>query len=527
MLHVLLILTMGAVLLSERGLVLSPGLDDGWMLALGFGPAVLGWLWLEWVCRGAARRMDAGGGEGAAGAGRAMRAVVRAERMVELHRGLVVGWHWVMVFGLGWVEWWRERIGDVVLADEALAVSPVLAAIFLGWAARFRIERRMHDAMVVRWLDEGRTVHPALSLGEYLLLNARNQLAIVLAPVMMLLVWGEVVSAALVRWAKYGAGAGGTRGGWVGDVGRWLAADDHLAAMQGLGQLAGIAVVVVVTPLVLRRVWDTAPMPSGQMSEKLLEMCRLAGIRVRRLLVWRTRNSLVNGAVLGVTARSRYILLTDALLETLPWQQVEAVMAHEIAHVAKRHVAWLLGAMIASCGLVAIAGDLALRGAASAAEAMGAASWAVAGGRGLGEMGLSVAALVVGLACFGWVSRRFEWQADAFAAATLSRRLNTPEEGARSGEAGGVAALGGVVTEAGAWTMAAALESVAAHNHIRRERFSWRHGSISTRVDRLRGLVGVPLAGMPIDVVAGRIKLATAIGLLLVGAAVVWDIVGA
>src|SRR5690606_31987071 len=65
-------------------------------------------------------------------------------------------------------------------------------------------------------------------------------------------------------------------------------------------------------------------------------------VRFREVLLWRTFGGMVNAAVMGMLAPLRYILLSDALLEHLPAEQVEAVMAHEVAHIRKRHLVWLL-----------------------------------------------------------------------------------------------------------------------------------------------------------------------------------------
>ena len=57
---------------------------------------------------------------------------------------------------------------------------------------------------------------------------------------------------------------------------------------------------------------------------------------------------MINGAVMGAITPVRYILLTDALLETLPRERVEAVMAHELAHVRRHHIFWLVMAAAGS-----------------------------------------------------------------------------------------------------------------------------------------------------------------------------------
>jgi STE24 endopeptidase len=237
----------------------------------------------------------------------------------------------------------------------------------------------------------------------------------------------------------------------------------------------------------------------GAMRDRLIQMCRSQGVSVRDLLVWRTHGSMSNGAVVGVLGPLRYILLTDALLDSLSEREVEAVMAHEIAHVRHRHMIWLALAMLASVGVFASV-------AATVAEVAGLGS-ARGGDVTLWEWLIAGAAFAAGLTAFGFVSRRFEWQSDAFAVQHLSgaRRRREPGE---------AAAPIAVVAPAAIVAMVGALESVARLNHIPVRKFSWRHGSIASRIERLRGLGGRRTDELPIDRAVRVIK---AVTLVVVG----------
>lgn len=163
-------------------------------------------------------------------------------------------------------------------------------------------------------------------------------------------------------------------------------------------------------------------------------------------------------------------------------------MAHEVAHVRHRHVPWLAVSLVACVGVPAALIDVGARAVADQPGAAGAnasLSWAAS------QLALMAAALATGLTLFGWISRRFEWQADAFAARHLS-----PESR---------------VTPAAAESMSAALGAVARLNHIPPEQFSWRHGSIRRRRRNLADLVGLPVASLTIDRLAARIKVAVAV----------------
>ncbi len=115
-------------------------------------------------------------------------------------------------------------------------------------------------------------------------------------------------------------------------------------------------------------------------------------------------------------------------------------------------------------------------------------------------VGLMPVTIIVAFGGFGWISRRFEWQADAFAAKQLSR----DEPGAAA------------VTQEAVEAMCGALGTVAALNHMNPGAKSFRHGSISLRQQRLRRLVGVPLDRLPIDRTARWMKGAIVVGLAIV-----------
>jgi len=220
---------------------------------------------------------------------------------------------------------------------------------------------------------------------------------------------------------------------------------------------------------------------------------------------------IVNAAVMGFLPFFRRILLTDALLEALPRRELEAVLAHEVAHVRAHHMAWLVLALLALLAGAA----LGLFAAGTLLEAAGAP---------IGESAAAVALLLLlasVLAIFGWVSRRFELQADAFAAAHLARGSVSATISASSQEDEPDRPRITRIDEAAIETVCSALEHVAEASGTDPARSSWRHGSIRWRQLRLRRLRGAPLEGLPIDQAVRRLRVAIASVLLLCGGAMI------
>ncbi len=130
---------------------------------------------------------------------------------------------------------------------------------------------------------------------------------------------------------------------------------------------------------------------AGPLRDRLFALAAQAGVRLRQLyVVPMARGRMAN----AFAVRGNVVVLTDYLLEHLSRREVDAVMAHEITHLQRRHplllLLTLMGVWVGIAELVMLLGG-----------------WALGGGLGL----------VVSIALFGLVSRRFERQADAGAVA--------------------------------------------------------------------------------------------------------------
>ncbi len=198
-----------------------------------------------------------------------------------------------------------------------------------------------------------------------------------------------------------------------------------------------LAVAAASVPALLKRTWDTVPMPAGPRRLLLEEVARRARFACRDLLEWRTGNQEPNAIVVGLTSRLRYVVFSDALLLSLGPRQLAAVFAHEIGHVQRRHFALIVGWTLA-CFFGAHA--VTLFGAPDDAAALPFVA----------AVGLAWYLLV------GWLGRRSELDADLFAVEL-------------TGDTAG---------------LTDALERVTGA-HARHAR-SWRHPSVAERVLFLR-----------------------------------------
>ena len=117
-----------------------------------------------------------------------------------------------------------------------------------------------------------------------------------------------------------------------------------------------VLVLGVLAPVLLEPLWNRfEPLPEGPLAARLHEVAGRAGMPVADILVadasrrTRTQNAYVSG--LG---RTRRLVLWDTLLEA-PHDEIAVVLAHELGHRARRHVALLTGAGMAGAALFVVA----------------------------------------------------------------------------------------------------------------------------------------------------------------------------
>ncbi len=161
-------------------------------------------------------------------------------------------------------------------------------------------------------------------------------------------------------------------------------------------------------PALARRLWKTPDLETGELRDRLVALARRACLPVPRLLVLPGERS-PNAAIVGLTPRSRCVILTEGLIRVFGREQVEAVFAHEAGHARGGHILHLF---------FLIASFLFLSYPLQAAAAV-LPAWAAAAGA-------AVFVLAYWWIVFGAVSRRFELEADLAAADLIGTAAYAP-----------------------------------------------------------------------------------------------------
>jgi STE24 endopeptidase len=243
--------------------------------------------------------------------------------------------------------------------------------------------------------------------------------------------------------------------------------------------------------------WPTRSLPEGPLRDRLERVARRVGFRFNDLLVWDTGHLMVNACVTGVLPSFRYVLLSDALIDSLSPAEVAAVLGHELGHVAHRHLPFFGFFFLGSLGVL----SLMTRLFSLPLAWFEGLPWITADHiPQLGEF--AEAAIILGFVgvffwlAFGHLSRRFERQADVFGCRVVSCGItDCPPHFDLDESSHGLEpanSLSSGLCPVGIEIFSAALAKVASQNGIDASARSWRHGSIASRLGFLRQLQDDP-----------------------------------
>jgi len=284
-------------------------------------------------------------------------------------------------------EWNLSRYPVV---PDTLALLPLFAAAIVAWMILFPADRAVRAVAIQYHARDGAAPARPWTAAQFLIYRIRHQILTVAIPMSLIV---------LVKYftdQNRRAIISATRIVWLPE------------SLVGIGAVG----VLLISPLLLRVLWDTRPLPEGPLRTQLETLGRRIGLRYRDILVWQSQSLIVNAAVMGLFAPVRYVLFSDGMLQALTPRQIEAVFGHEAGHVRRWHL-WYFG-VFALLSMLLVGGLLELL---VRYTAMGQAL--------LQLVALGGMVLVWGMA-FGYVSRRFERQADLYGTLCLAADADLP-----------------------------------------------------------------------------------------------------
>jgi len=101
--------------------------------------------------------------------------------------------------------------------------------------------------------------------------------------------------------------------------------------------------VAIVGPAMIQKFWRCKPIESGEHRKRIENLCRKAGLAYADILYWPIfGGKMITAGVMGLIKKFRYILVTPSLLRLLEPEEIDAVIAHEIGHVKRKHLVFYL-----------------------------------------------------------------------------------------------------------------------------------------------------------------------------------------
>jgi Zn-dependent protease with chaperone function len=153
------------------------------------------------------------------------------------------------------------------------------------------------------------------------------------------------------------------------------------------------------TPFLLRFVFGAYPLPDRGLREELLALGARARFSCADLLVLPTSGMKVGNAfIVGLFGPLRYVFFTDYLLRSMTREQIACVLAHEIGHAKRHHLTSFFFFSVTSVVFAAVFHDYLSMEKSPAAPLV------------------FPAFVVVWISLLGFMSRRFESEADLYGA---------------------------------------------------------------------------------------------------------------
>ena len=400
----------------------------------------------------------------------------KLRRAIAILRWVSIFWLLVGLFILGWgnlveVDWglWGYALP---VAQILWMLGPLLTWIGLA-TMNYLLAVKFRQAVLANTGPMQAAAHPMPSLGQYLLWWMRNGLNTLVVFFLIVAVQLEIAI-----WMQ--------RSGWT---------------------RAGLFLYFLL-PLVMYAfygypwIWmmNTQAIGPRGLKSRLNYLARDAGVRVTQVRAWKTHFMVANAVMVGLARGSRFILISDSLLESLNRDELDAVFAHELGHGRHRHAAWLFGTMFAGSLLGA---GLALWWVHHFALGV---QWFIP---------MQVSFFVIFLAAImPAMHRTFEYQADWFAVLALAQWRGTQRyiDGEFSRDA---FACQNDLSISLAVVRSALLRISHLSGHPPDKR-SWTHPTTTARIGRIEYLVQHPQAANLLNGQANRLR-RVAVGAFIIG----------
>jgi len=101
--------------------------------------------------------------------------------------------------------------------------------------------------------------------------------------------------------------------------------------------------IAIIGPAIIQKFWRCKPLEKGDDRSRIEFLCKKADLKYANILYWPAFGSrMITAGVMGLIKNFRYILVTGPLLNFLEPDEIDAVIAHEIGHIKRKHLIFYL-----------------------------------------------------------------------------------------------------------------------------------------------------------------------------------------
>lgn len=107
--------------------------------------------------------------------------------------------------------------------------------------------------------------------------------------------------------------------------------------------LGFLILIAIIGPALIQKFWGCRPLKEGKTRFRIDLLCKKTNMPYKDIMIWPLFGGrMITAGVMGLIKRFRYILVTPALLKYLEPYEIDAVIAHEIGHIKKKHLLFYL-----------------------------------------------------------------------------------------------------------------------------------------------------------------------------------------
>lgn len=134
---------------------------------------------------------------------------------------------------------------------------------------------------------------------------------------------------------------------------------DDITGLLFLFAFTGVFLVAMMLffPPLIQSIWKCKPITNPELKSSLDAVCKKAKFRHAGMKTWTIMNHSYTAGIIGIVPRFRYVMFTKRLLDELPKESIEAILAHEIGHSYRKHLLiypLIIFGMIVSTGLFSL-----------------------------------------------------------------------------------------------------------------------------------------------------------------------------